>query len=345
MAGQTVTVKKGDTPYSIAKRYGVSVSALMFINNIKDTGNIKPGQVLKIPVINFVSQKGVTAGLDSVHFSRKPAAKAVQTSVQNNPKTLKTPTITAKPSTKPNPFASKTSVTASEKPADKIQSDTTSQKVISEYDIKKGDNFEKIEKAFWLKPGQIKKANPGISSNNLKIGQKINIPEKEYYIKSVDEKDKNFNDLINKVLKSEGGIASVKGKDGKTYYVNRGITKNAYDRYLKDKAFDNKTSPTFKDTRNITEKEIKELYYNYYYLASGANNIKDKKMAYWTLDTAVQCGISEAQRLSKICKTDTDWYNERLKIYNSYIANDSSMKKYLNGWKNRIDKIKNVSIS
>ena len=73
--------------------------------------------------------------------------------------------------------------------------------------------------------------------------------------------------------------------------------------------------------------------------------VKNKKNAYWILDTAVQCGVSEAQRLSKICKTDNDWYNERLKIYNSYVSKDSTNKKYLNGWQNRINRIKNVTIS
>ena len=323
MAGQTITIQKGDTIYSIAKKYGISPSVLMFANNIKDSKTLQLGQKITIPIVKQ-SKNTTSAGLDG--FYKQPAQ-------EQKPMIKKTPTPVKKPvknaATTPNPFAVK----------------SLSKNKISKYTIKKGDNFEKIEKSLWLKPGQLKKANPTLNSNNLKIGQEINIPEKENYIKKVDEKDMIFNDLINKVLKDEGGINSVKGKDGKTYFVNKGITKNAYDRYLKDKAFDNKTTPVFKSTKDITENEIKELYYNYYYLSSGANNTKNKKNAYWILDTAVQCGVSEAQRLSKICKTDNDWYNERLKIYNSYVSKDSTNKKYLNGWQNRINRIKNVSIS
>lgn len=42
-------VQKGDTPYAIAKRRGVKVADLLRHNGIKDPGQIKPGQTLKIP--------------------------------------------------------------------------------------------------------------------------------------------------------------------------------------------------------------------------------------------------------------------------------------------------------
>jgi LysM repeat protein len=46
----TYTVKRGDTPYAIAKRKGVNVADLLRHNGIKDPAAIKPGQTIKIPV-------------------------------------------------------------------------------------------------------------------------------------------------------------------------------------------------------------------------------------------------------------------------------------------------------
>ncbi|MBQ7449779.1 LysM peptidoglycan-binding domain-containing protein [bacterium] len=316
-------VKKGDTLYSIARQYGISTDKLMVVNNIKKGKPIISGQRLIIPVIKPAPQKGVPVGLDSVHFSNKP--KAVPKG-QNSVKST-------------NPFATKLPAVSSNQ-SHPILPDNK----LLKYKIKSGDNFEKIEKAFWLKPGQLKKANPNLNPKNLKIGQEINIPQKEYYYKPYDKNDETFSSLISKVLKSEGGINSIKGKDGKIYVVNKGIQQVTYDAYLKRKAFDNKTTYKTKSVKNITDEEVKEIYYNDYYLKSNANNAKDKKTAYWMFDTAVQCGVSEAQRLSKICKNDTDWYNERLKIYNSYVSKDSSNKRYLNGWQNRINSIKKVVI-
>ena len=45
----TYTVKEGDDLVSIAIAYGISPSALMDINDLKPTDEIKPGQVLKLP--------------------------------------------------------------------------------------------------------------------------------------------------------------------------------------------------------------------------------------------------------------------------------------------------------
>lgn len=214
------------------------------------------------------------------------------------------------------------------------------------YVLQKGDNFPKVEKRFWLKPKQLEKANPDFNPKKLQIGQKINIPEKELYIQCIDNTDKKFNLLLLKILKDEGGLVERIGNDGKKYYVNKGITKNAYDRYIKEKAYDQKTTPVYKNVKDITDEEIKEIYYNYYYLKSGAIKEKDKKIAYWKMDTAVNCGIEKAKELALSCKNDnTKWYNARKNIYNSYIKRDLNNSKYLNGWLNRINRIKDTDIA
>ena len=48
-AALTLTVKEGEDLVSIAIAYGISPSALMDINDLKPTDEVKPGQVLKLP--------------------------------------------------------------------------------------------------------------------------------------------------------------------------------------------------------------------------------------------------------------------------------------------------------
>ena len=42
-------MKEGDDLVSIAIAYGISPSALMDLNDLKATDEIKPGQILKLP--------------------------------------------------------------------------------------------------------------------------------------------------------------------------------------------------------------------------------------------------------------------------------------------------------
>jgi LysM repeat protein len=48
-ASGTYTVAKGDNPYKIAKKLGVSYQALVDVNAIKDPTKLQIGQVLKVP--------------------------------------------------------------------------------------------------------------------------------------------------------------------------------------------------------------------------------------------------------------------------------------------------------
>jgi len=48
-SGQTYTVRRGDTLFSIARRYGVSLWALVQVNGIRNPAFIYVGQVLRIP--------------------------------------------------------------------------------------------------------------------------------------------------------------------------------------------------------------------------------------------------------------------------------------------------------
>lgn len=63
--GNTYTVQKGDTLYSIAKKYGTTVDALKYTNNL--TGNaLKVGQVLTIPSTATIPPENVTGNIYTV---------------------------------------------------------------------------------------------------------------------------------------------------------------------------------------------------------------------------------------------------------------------------------------
>jgi LysM repeat protein len=47
--GDTYTVAKGDNPYKIAKKLGVSYQALLAANNIEDPTKLQIGTILKVP--------------------------------------------------------------------------------------------------------------------------------------------------------------------------------------------------------------------------------------------------------------------------------------------------------
>lgn len=48
-SARTHTVRSGDSPYTISKRYGVSVDALLKANRIRNPRSLRPGQVLVVP--------------------------------------------------------------------------------------------------------------------------------------------------------------------------------------------------------------------------------------------------------------------------------------------------------
>ena len=50
-------VNDGDSPYTIASRFGVSVETVLVANNLNEVGVIKPGQELKIPSVTGIIYK------------------------------------------------------------------------------------------------------------------------------------------------------------------------------------------------------------------------------------------------------------------------------------------------
>ncbi len=148
------TVNKGDTLYSIAKRYGTSVSALKEINNLS-SNNLSVGQKLKIAnntsdVPNNINTYAVKAGDNLYKIARENNVSVSEIKSLNNlnSDSLSIGQILKIPS-------------------------SNSANVI--YTVKAGDNLYAIARDYNTTVDAIKKRN-NLTSNLLSIGQKLIIP-------------------------------------------------------------------------------------------------------------------------------------------------------------------------
>ena len=141
--------------------------------------------------------------------------------------------------------------------------------------------------------------------------------------------DGDYDKMLAQILKSEGGyVANDNGSAS-----NKGIKQETYDSYRERKGLKKK------DVKDITDEEVKDIYYNDYYLASGADKIEDARLAFYVFDTAVNMGVSRAKTLLSDSGDDSGKFEKlRLNRY-EYLA-VSNPEKYgddLEGWKNRLN--------
>ncbi len=145
-------VKKGDSLYSIARKYNTSVDNLKSINNIT-TDSLAIGQIIKLPSTSstasdtYIVKKG-----DSLYS----IAKTYNTSVD-----------------KLKEINNLTSNALAIGQVLKLPSSNASEKVV--YTVKKGDSLYSIAREYGTTVDAIKKLN-NITSNTLSIGQKLLLP-------------------------------------------------------------------------------------------------------------------------------------------------------------------------
>lgn len=151
------TVKKGDSLWTIARKYNTTVAELKKLNNLS-SNTLQIGQALKIPSTNSSSNKDlyimykVKSG-DSLW----KIAKEYNTTVDNLKSINKLNSSMLKINQElfvPKPSQSNSNKT---------------------YTVKKGDTLWDIAKANNISVDKIKKAN-NLSSDNLSIGKKLIIP-------------------------------------------------------------------------------------------------------------------------------------------------------------------------
>ena len=144
----TYIVKKGDTLYAIASKYGTTVSILMNLNKLS-TPNLAIGQVLKIPKISTSETYTVKAG-DTLYAIANYFNTDVQT--LKNLNNLSTNLLSI---------------------GQVLKIPTSSANNI--YIVIKGDNLYSIARRFGTTVSVLKNAN-NLKSDFLSIGQKLIIP-------------------------------------------------------------------------------------------------------------------------------------------------------------------------
>lgn len=144
----------------------------------------------------------------------------------------------------------------------------------------------------------------------------------------------DFDTMLKFILKSEGGyVANDCGQA-----CNKGIQQSTYDSYRTRQGLPKK------DVKYISDDEVRDIYYKDYYLASGADKIKDQTLALQVFDTAVNMGVSASKKILKNSNNNADTFAElRVDRYENIAANNKSKEKYLNGWKNRVDNLENFA--
>lgn len=150
--GDEYVVKKGDTLYSIARKYNTSVDNLKSINNIT-TDSLAIGQIIKLPSTSstasdtYIVKKG-----DSLYS----IARTYNTSVD-----------------KLKEINNLTSNALAIGQVLKLPSSNASENLV--YTVKKGDSLYSIAREYGTTVDAIKKLN-NITSNTLSIGQKLLLP-------------------------------------------------------------------------------------------------------------------------------------------------------------------------
>ena len=146
-------VQKGDTLYSIARKFNTSVDNLKSLNNIT-TDSLVIGQILKIPGEKDITENTYTVKKGDSLYS---IARANNTTVD-----------------KLKDINNLTSNTLSIGQVLKLPNgDTTKDNVV--YTVKKGDSLYSIAREYGTTVDALKKLN-NITSNTLSIGQKLLLP-------------------------------------------------------------------------------------------------------------------------------------------------------------------------
>jgi len=168
----TYTVRQGDALSIIARRFGVSVSALMRANGLHSTV-IRPGQRLIVPVPHYESTNALQL------------AEAKPVSVQYGSRAIR-PLYTTQPipTTVPAPTAQPTALAAASsernEPAREATAATTEARTPRTpeaptrvvYTVRRGDALSEIARKYGVSVADIKRWN-NLSGNTIRVGQEL----------------------------------------------------------------------------------------------------------------------------------------------------------------------------
>ena len=145
--------------------------------------------------------------------------------------------------------------------------------------------------------------------------------------------DERFRVALDFVLSCEGGyVNNPNDLGGET---NFGITTRTYLDYRRSKGL----AP--RSVKEISWDEIEDIYYKKYYIPSGANKIKDFRLALLHFDTAVNMGVTRANSFLTLSHSNYETYLRLRKEKYIEFAKVPSQKIFLKGWLNRLCRLEN----
>ncbi len=143
----------------------------------------------------------------------------------------------------------------------------------------------------------------------------------------------NFQKALEFVFHAEGGYNNDAADPGGP--TNMGVTQDTYNAYRKRKKL------PYNDVRNIKKQEATNIYYEDYWLPSGADKIDDPKLAIAMFDTAVLHSPYNAKQFySRSDGSVEDFLNLRQKSYDNIVAKHPERKKFHEGWNNRVNDLR-----
>lgn len=148
--------------------------------------------------------------------------------------------------------------------------------------------------------------------------------------------EQNFDKMLKFILQREGGYVNDPNDLGGE--TNKGITHNTYSSYRKSKGLPQRS------VKYITDDEVRDIYYNNYFKASGADKIENPQLASYVFDTAVNMGVSRAKSFLEQSNGNPDTFEKlRRAKYAEFAKVNPSQQRYLQGWNNRVTAVKNFT--
>ena len=210
-------------------------------------------------------------------------------------------------------------------------------------DIYQEDSYENTPMKAYLSYNAVNEVKNNENDTNQKDNQETLPSNDSISYEEMDEmdnenepylKDVNYNQVTKHIFVTEGGfVDKPNDRGGRT---NKGVTQRTYDAYNK------KHGLPIKDVKDITKEEANRIYYDEYWIASGANKIQDKDLAYMHYDAAINHGVGTAKRMLKESGGDFDKYYQIRKNKYDELAREPKQREFYNGWINRINGIKKI---
>ena len=170
-----------------------------------------------------------------------------------------------------------------------------------------------------------------------------------------------FEILFPYILKVEGGFVNDPADAGGA--TNMGITLKTYAAYCAEKGL---KKPTIADLKKIDNEVVAEIYRTRYWDKWKAADIKSQKVANIVVDWYINSGVVGIKKAQTAIGTLADGVvgkmtiaainaanpddlfvklcNARVEHYNNIVRRNPSQRKFLKGWLNRLDIIKNIPV-